>query len=66
MNHPTIFLPWDNKIKLVPASLSYFLELYWEKNKSYLEKCDSFNRYNLSAIKEVKVVKNTLHKSGTV
>ena len=33
----------DNKAKLVPASLSYFLELLWEKNKFYLKNCDSYN-----------------------
>ena len=29
--------------KLVPASFSESLELLWEKNKSYLKKCDSHN-----------------------
>ena len=27
MNHPIMFLDQDNKMKLVPASFSYFLEL---------------------------------------
>ena len=38
MNHPIMFLDWDNKAKLVPASFSYFLELFWEKIKYYLQK----------------------------
>ena len=33
MNHPIIVLEWDNKIKLVPASISFFLEMLWDKNK---------------------------------
>ena len=31
MNHPIIFLDWDNKTKLVPASFSYILKFLWEK-----------------------------------
>ena len=33
MNHPVMFLDGDNETKLVPASLSYFLELLCEKIK---------------------------------
>ena len=34
MNHPIVLLDQDNKIKLVPASFSSFLEILYEKNKS--------------------------------
>ena len=50
MNHPIMFLDRDNKTKFVRASLSNFLELLSEKNKFYLKKCDSCNRYDLSAL----------------
>ena len=32
MNHPIIFFDRDNKTKLVPASISYFLESFSLKN----------------------------------
>ena len=37
MNHPIMFLDRDNKMKLVSATFSYFLELRWEKNKFLLK-----------------------------
>ena len=42
LNHPIMFLDRDNKMKLVPASFSYILELLLEKNKFYLKKCDNY------------------------
>ena len=46
-----LFHDQDNKAKLVPASISYFLELFWEKNKLLLKKCHSYNNcYDLSAL----------------
>ena len=36
MNNPIMFLDRDNKIKLVPASFSYFFELLCEKNKFHV------------------------------
>ena len=42
VNHPIMFLDRDNKMKLVPASFSYILELLLEKNKFYLKKCDNY------------------------
>ena len=32
INHPIMFLGRDNKMRLVPASFSYFLELLRERN----------------------------------
>ena len=31
MNHPIMFFDRDNKTKLVPASFSYFLDLFEKK-----------------------------------
>ena len=50
MNHPIMFLDRDNKTKLVPAIFPNILGLLLEKNKFYLKKSDSYNRYNLSAL----------------
>ena len=51
MNHPIKFLDGCNKAKLVPASISHFLEFLGEKNKFQLKKSKYiYNRYNLSIL----------------
>ena len=47
---PIMFRDQCNKIKLVPASISFFLELLWEENKFYLKKFHSYSFYYLSAL----------------
>ena len=54
MNHPIMFLNWDDETKLVPASFSYFLEPLWEKKKINLKSMIvKNNRFNLSIIKKL-------------
>ena len=50
MNHPIMFLDGDNKTKLAPVSLYYFLQLLCEKIKFQLKKFNSYNLYNISAV----------------
>ena len=37
MNHPVLFVDWDNKTRLVPALFSSFSELSWEEIKISLK-----------------------------
>ena len=54
MNHPIMFLDQGNKMKLVPTSFSYFLELL--KRKNNLKSVVVINkRFNLSFI--IKLMK---------
>ena len=35
MNHPIMFLDRDNKTKLVPASFTYFIFIFYEKKINF-------------------------------
>ena len=36
INSPVIFLDWDNKVKLVPASFSCFINFSWKSKQTIL------------------------------
>ena len=50
MNYPIMFIDGENKTKLVPASIPYFLNSYERKISFSLKKCHSYNLYNLFAL----------------